>query len=333
MEPLVLNSQLTTLVAGGYPIDLIGRIVAPLTPAQIIAELTFNWWKFNPEEYLRIKDTKLSKRSTLPITDFEFSTETGVMHDFGEQIITPNVVQRISEAQPPTVVQAPINVRAAKVMALNQRFWLSHEVEAKTLLQTAANFKTGNKATAGAKQKLDDPDNDPLAVIQDILDIPLIKPNAAIIPLAVFRPMQRHAKVLSAIKAVLGNKAALGGQVTADELARYFGLSQILVPDQRGNTAAGGATATYARIWGNHVTALRIEAPPASSAAPYGGSAITCYGNLMGTSPVFVASREIAPGQENGGLYGAVADIVGHTRATLMVNQDSCYLLSDVLKA
>ncbi|MCX6907497.1 MAG: hypothetical protein NTY01_05585 [Verrucomicrobia bacterium] len=331
MEALVLNAQLTTLVAGGYPIDLIGRIVAPPTPAQVIAELAFTWWKFNPAEFLRIKDTKVSKRSTIPITDFAFDSETGVLHDYGEQIITPNSVVRLSETQPPTVMQAPINVRAAKIMALNQRFWLSHEVEAQTLLQTAANFKTGNKATAAAKQKLDDPDNDPLKVILDILDVPLIKPNALIMPLDVFRPVQRHPKVLAALKAVLGGKAALGGQVTAQEMAEYFGLSQVLVPDQRGNTAGGGATATYARLWGKHLTALRIEAPPASSAAPYGGTAITPYGSLMSQSPTFVASRDIPPGAENGGLYGAVADIVGHTRSVVMTNQDSCYLLSDVV--
>ena len=50
----------------------------------------------------------------------------------------------------------------------------------------------------------------------------------------------------------------------------------------------------------------------------------------MNAGPVFVASRTIQPGDENGGLYGAIADIIGHTRKVLMVNPDSCYLLQQL---
>jgi hypothetical protein len=50
---LTLNAQLTTFVAGVQPPDLLGRIIAPTSPAQLISDVKFNWWKFDPAEYLR----------------------------------------------------------------------------------------------------------------------------------------------------------------------------------------------------------------------------------------------------------------------------------------
>src|SRR5262245_3740416 len=138
MDPnnLTLNSQLTLFVAGINPQNLIGRRLAPLTPAAIIAGLTFNWWKFNPEEYLRKRNLKVSRLSQVPLADFGFSTETGQLFDHGQRIQHPLDAVRLNEAQPAQVVQIPINVRMAKAKALVDNFWLQHEYEVRDLLFT-----------------------------------------------------------------------------------------------------------------------------------------------------------------------------------------------------
>ena len=111
-----------------------------------------------------------------------------------------------------------------------------------------------------------------------------------------------------------------------------FGLKQVLVGRQRTNIANPGQAASYSRIWGKNLAAIRIEDAPTSTVSPYPGSALTAYGNIMNAGPVFVASRTIQPGDESGGLYGAIADIIGHTRKVLMVNPDSCYLLANCVQ-
>ena len=58
--------------------------------------------------------------------------------------------------------------------------------------------------------------------------------------LAVWRPLQRHPQMVSAIKAVLGSRAAVSGQVNQDEVAALFGLKQVLVGKQRTNTCEPG---------------------------------------------------------------------------------------------
>ena len=326
---LTLNAQLTTFVAGVQPPDLLGRIIAPTSPAQLISDVKFNWWKFDPAEYLRRLDTKVNRRGTIPVTDFAFTTDSDVLADHGQQIVNPNDISLLSEGQPPQILQAPVNVRMAKLKALTETFWFSHEFEARDLVFTAANYASANTRVAATTDMLDNADNEPIKIIQTLIDTPLIPPNALVMGLAVWRPLQRHPQMVSAIKAVLGSRAAVSGQVNQDEVAAFFGLKQVLVGKQRTNDANPGQTASYSRIWGKHLAAIRIEDAPQSTVSPYPGTALTAYGNIMNAGPVFVASRTIQPGEENGGLYGAVADIIGHTRKVLMVNQDSCYLLQN----
>jgi hypothetical protein len=326
---LSLNAQLTTFVAGVQPPDLLGRIIAPPSPAQLISDVKFNWWKFDPAEYLRKLDTKVNRRGSIPVTDFSFTTDTDVLADHGQQIINPNDISMISEDQPPQILQVPVNVRMAKLKALTETFWFSHEFEVHDLIFTASNYQDGNTRAAASTDMLDNADNDVIKTIQSILDTPLIPPNALVMGLAVWRPLQRHPQLVSAIKAVLGSRAAISGQVNQEEVAALFGLKQVLVGRQRTNLANPGQTASYSRIWGKNLAAIRIEDAPTSTVSPYPGTALTAYGNIMNAGPVFVASRTIQPGDENGGLYGAIADIIGHTRKVLMVNPDSCYLLSN----
>jgi hypothetical protein len=326
---LTLNAQLTTFVAGVQPPDLLGRIIAPTSPAQLISDVKFNWWKFDPAEYLRQQDTKVNRRGTIPVTDFAFTTDSDVLSDHGQQIVNPNDISLLSEGQPPQILQAPVNVRMAKLKALTETFWFSHEFEARDLVFTAANYAPANTRVAATTDMLDNSDNEPIKIIQTLIDTPLIPPNALVMGLAVWRPLQRHPQMVSAIKAVLGTRAAVSGQVNQDEVAAFFGLKQVLVGKQRTNDANPGQTASYSRIWGKHLAAIRIEDAPQSTVSPYPGTALTAYGNIMNAGPIFVASRTIQPGEENGGLYGAVADIIGHTRKVLMVNQDSCYLLQN----
>jgi hypothetical protein len=341
MEPqlLTLNAQLTTFIAGVQPPNLIGRIVAPPTPAQIIADVTFYYWRFDIDEYLRKVDstiTKVNRRGTIPVTDFAFTNATGVLADHGQQIIHPNDIRMLSADQPPQVLQVPVNTRMAKLKALAETFWFSHEYEVHDLLTTAANYssaKTTNQRTAVAADMIDDPDVNPIKVIQGMVDTPLIPPNTLVIPIAVWRPFQRNKFIVSAIKAVLGDRAAVGGQVAEAEVAAFFGLKQVLVPKQRTNTAAPGQTGSYSRIWGKDLIAMNIEDAPNSTEAPYGGTALTAYGSIMSQGPIVTYTRNIQPGEENGGLYGALADIIGHTRKVILINPDSGFLLKNCVAA
>ncbi|MFZ2643479.1 MAG: hypothetical protein WA117_20980 [Verrucomicrobiia bacterium] len=332
MEPIniTLNAQLTTFVAGAYSLDFIGRRIAPLIPVRIISGVAFSFWKVNPAEYLRPRTTKVSRRQTLPVADFNWTSVETKLDDHSEQIIHPNDVVQLSAAQPAQVLQVPLNVRMSKLAMQNATFWFSHELEVRDLVFTATAYGA-NTAAAAAKEKFDDAESAPLAKVQTMLDTPLQPPNTLVFGLDVWRPFQRHPKVLSAIKAVLGNKAALQGRVTGEEIAQYFGIKEVIVGAQRINTAAAGQDAAYARAWGKHLAAIRVEDPPASSDVPYGGFCGTFHGTLMGSGPVWVTSSEIKPGEQDGGPYGAIRDVASHTRKVACTNADAGYLLTNVV--
>jgi len=65
------------------------------------------------------------------VTDFSFTTDSDVLADHGQQIVNPNDISLLSEGQPPQILQAPVNVRMAKLKALTETFWFSHEFEAR----------------------------------------------------------------------------------------------------------------------------------------------------------------------------------------------------------
>src|SRR5260221_9498847 len=126
---LSLNAQLTTFVAGVQPPDLLGRIIAPPSPAQLISDVKFSWWKFDPAEYLRKQDTKVNRRGTIPVTDFSFTTAPDAIAYHGQQIINPTDIRMLSENQPPQSLQVPAYVPMAKLKALTKTFWFSHAVQ------------------------------------------------------------------------------------------------------------------------------------------------------------------------------------------------------------
>ena len=89
-----------------------------------------------------------------------------MLADHGQQIVNPNDISMLSEGQPPQILQAPVNVRMAKLKALTETFWFSHEFEARDLVFTAANYAAANTRIAATTDMLDNADNEPIKVIQ-----------------------------------------------------------------------------------------------------------------------------------------------------------------------
>jgi hypothetical protein len=364
LETLVLNSQWTAFIAGVMPPELIGRKIAPFTPADFISGLTINYWKFNPDYYLRMPVTQVDRRGTIPMADFQYTTATTTLNDHGMQILTDVADEAMfpasALAQTAQVLLPPLtSIRMAKLKAIAEQFWLSHEQEVQALVHTSAGYDAGNvvnvgdpldptNPTGGSFVALDDPDVDPLPMLTTLIDRPLIKPDTMVMGLAVWRPLQRNAKLIQFVKGLAGVVQVGSNLLEPAQLAAALGLKQIIVGEQRANFSDYGIAASYSRIWGKNLCTIRVEPAPMNTIAPYPGSVLTAFGkrivqldedgdmgrkgSLISTEqPVFVASNFIKPGQANGGLYGAYQDIIGHTRKVLAPNTNAgCVYLNCV---
>ncbi len=85
--------------------------------------------------------------------------------------------------------------------------------------------------------------------------------NTVIMDYAVAEVLRYHPQLLD----LLGYKFARPGGLSDDELARAFGIDQILVPNAMYNSAKEGQTAVLASVWGKHIILAQIP----KSAAKY----------------------------------------------------------------
>jgi hypothetical protein len=353
IEPLVLNSQWTAFIAGLRPPELIGGLVAPFAPADFISNMTINYWRWDPGEYLRVRQTQVSPQGNIPVADLKFTTSTFTLTDHGQQIRTEvraeHLLQAAQSGGTQQILAPPLNsLRMGKLRALVETFWLNHEIEVMNLVHTAAGydsslvFNVGSpldpaNPNGGTFVALDDPDIDPTPMLTKMIDAPLIKPNTLVMGLAVWRPLQRNKALIQAVKGLPGVAQVQPGLIETSQLANYLGLKQVIVGEQRANFASAGAADSFSRIWGKNIAAIRVEPAPMSTEIPYPGSCLTAFGKavvqldengdlgnkgsvVQTNQPVFVASNFIMPGQQGGGLYGAYQDIVGHTRGVVSIN-------------
>ncbi len=353
IEPLVLNSQWTAFIAGLRPPELIGGQVAPFAPADFISNMSINYWRWDPGEYLRVRATHVSPQGNIPVADLKFTTSTFTLADHGQQIRTEvraeHLLQVAQSGGTQQILAPPLNsLRMGKLRALVETFWLSHEIEVRNLVHTSAGYDSSlvfsvgdpmdpNNPTGAKLVALDDPDLDPIPILTKMIDTPLIKPNTLVMGLAVWRPLQRNTKLIQAVKGLPGVAQVQPGLIETQQLAGFLGIKQVIVGEQRANFATAGAADSFSRIWGRNLAAVRVEPAPMSTEIPYPGSCLTAFGKAvvqldengdLGTKgsvvqtnqPVFVASNFIKPGEEGGGLYGAYQDIVGHTRGVVSVN-------------
>ena len=355
-ELLVLNAQWTAVLAGIAPPELIGGQIAPWTPADFVSGMDIKVWKVDPGEYLRVQQTAVGRRGTFPVWDMKFNTTTFSLTNHGRQIITDVETEGLFSPPADGSVQFLVpplgSLRLAKLKAMTENFWLNHELEVRDIVHGSGSYDAGlvfnvgdpiDAVNAPNGQKFvafDDPDANPIQSIQRMIDAPLIRPNALVMGLSVWRALERNKAINQFIRGIPGIAQTQPGLITKDQLAAAFGLDKIIVGQQRANFQSAGAAAAFTRVWGRHCAAIRNEAAPLTTQAPFAGKCLTAFGKrwvkldestnlgtkgavVQPTAPVLVASNYLKTGEENAGAYGAWQDLIVHTRGVVPVNTNA----------
>lgn len=202
---------------------------------------------------------------------------------------------------------------------LNEGIAFKREKRLATILTTAGNFSGNTVTLAGATQWDSASGGDPIKVIQDA--------RAAVwqgrgptdlvgyTSLEVLNVMARHQAIRDLFKYV-----GPDGLATADQIAKYFGLSKLLVAASREDTANDGQTAAYSRIWGKHFGIVRVARRPSKRMAAFGVSF------RMNGDPVTTQWFDQKPGKQ-GGYYGKVGVSEDHK----VIAGDTGYLIVNAI--
>lgn len=133
---------------------------------------------------------------------------------------------------------------------------LGREIRVARKTFNADSYAAANVQTlAGQDQFNDTVNSDPVAVIVEMLDTPVIRPNRLVFGKKSWSTVRRHPKLLKAIFPN-GNGA---GMATREQVAELFEVNEILVGESYVNAAQKGQAANLQRVWGNHIAGHFID--------------------------------------------------------------------------
>lgn len=249
-----LLTNLSVALADQTP-NLIGRRVAPLVlmdkdsgPYPFFGRDEF---KVTGEDDDLIGDLGEAKTYEPSMTKDTYTTEA-----HAEKVVI-SVAQQHKSQTPFEVAIAP---RLAEVV---RRQLMRHEIKVSALLQAPGNFAADNQVdiTASPNRQWDESAPTPLIDIETgIAQVELSigrPPTHLILPRLVYNQFRSIPAVRDAIK---GDG---GGAISREDIARYFGLEEVLVGGGVYDSAKKGQAASRTRIWGlKHATLLYVTPSP-----------------------------------------------------------------------
>lgn len=151
----------------------------------------------------------------------------------------------------------------ALYMAVLKSFMdLAREFGVAALAFAAASYGSNTTALAGA-DRWDNASSDPIAQLLQYKEAVLTKVNTLVLGGQVWNALQTNPAVKGYITGRAGTiNGPIPMQVMMDTIAQLVGVEKVLVGGARYNSAAEGATAVSAYVWGKSAALLRVEPNP-----------------------------------------------------------------------
>lgn len=202
---------------------------------------------------------------------------------------------------------------------INEGIAFKREKRLATILTTTTNFGSNTATLSGSDQWDHASGGDPIKKIQDgkaaLWNGSGPSDIVGYTSLEVLNVLARHPAIRDLFK-----YTGPEGLATADQIARYFGLSKLLVASSREDTANEGQTASYSRIWGKHFGMVRVARRPSKRMAAFAANF------RMNGDPVTTQWFDQKPGKQ-GGFYGKV----GVSEDAKIIAADTGYLYASVV--
>lgn len=221
--------------------------------------------KRNKDNMLRIVDARVGETGkpaelSLGYTNANFSTE-----DYALETIVP-----VATAQ---AADDTIDLEMDAVRQLKVSMKIAEEQRIMTLLTTAGNYDTANKAAlVGTAQWSDYTNSDPLPVITDLMRKMWRSPTTKKVAWAgsdVWEKLRHHPKILNRLGLSAGATTALPARVLEQAFAALIGADEFYVADGRFTSTNPGATPVYGYLWGKNFGVTSVEKNPTTQSLSF----------------------------------------------------------------
>jgi hypothetical protein len=258
------------------------QLIADRVLPRVPTAKKFKYTVYSAAQGYTVPDTKVGRKSEPNMVDFGGTEVTAECEDYGLDDLVPNDEVEAFAAMPKPANGGPIDPLGLSTMMLTGLVQLDREIRVAATVFATGTYSGANQATlSGTSQWSDRVNSDPLNAITTAMDIPLVRPNKAVIGQLAWTQLRMHPKVVQAI----GKSAQTAGYASLQQVADLLELQEIIVGRAFYNTAKRGQAPTYARAWGKHCSLLHIDSLAAQTQQPTFGWTAQWGGKIAGNIP------------------------------------------------
>lgn len=239
LHPFPTDAKLTAIALAykNPDVALIADDVLPRTRT----EQKFKWREYDLAEGFTVPNTLVHRKSVPAEVEFTGAERGDYVLDYGLDDVIPNEDIEAGSRQ-------GWDCEAQAVSQLANLVNLGRESRVAALVFNAASYNPRAVTTLSGESQWSHDNSNPVAVIGDALDIPVIRPNIAILGQTTWTKLRRNPRLVRAIRGTSQD----AGQITREEFVQFFELQDLYVGAGYINQARRGQDPALARVWGNH---------------------------------------------------------------------------------
>lgn len=308
-----VNPTLTAIAIGyrNRDTDLIADRVLP----RVRTGKKFNYRRFSVGDAYTVPSTRVGRKSEPTMVDFGGTDVNAECVDYGLDDLVPNDEIKAFEDMP----KAPgaVGPLEKSTSLLTGLVMLDREVRTANLVFAQATYPASNRVVlSGTSQWSDFVNSNPLDAILAALDIPIFRPNVAVLGQATWTKLRQHPRV---IQAVYGT-AQTGGAIGREQMAALLEVREVVVGAGFVNTARRGQAPTVQRVWGKHAAFLFVSEEQANADQPTFGFTAQWGDRIAGSMP-----------EPKAGLRGGERIRVGESVQEVISASDSGYFFENAV--
>ncbi len=235
--PFVTQPELTAIAIAymNQPSDFIADQVMPRVKS--VGKREFKYQEYGLESYAN-PDTRVGRKGRPNEVSWASSEKTAAIEDYGleDPIPQDDIDQGAKDGR---------NVTGESTEYIMSLLRLDRECRVAALVQNKANYAAGNVKALETGQGVDNDQVNAESLIFGLLEVPVMRPNVAIMSRLVWSKLSRNALLVKAIKGSLGNT-----KVSPQEFCDHFELVELLIGPARVSRSPKGKVPSLERVWG-----------------------------------------------------------------------------------
>lgn len=269
LSPHPIDPTLTAIAIAYMNQAYIADMLAPRirTDAQ-----KFTFLQYSADTYFNVPDTRVGRRSKPNEVQMESSEVADFCEDYALDGGVPMSDQLNAESYKDRAGKQIYDPLGREVMFLQELVALDREKRVANIVFNPATYDAALRLTLAGGDKFSAVGSDPIGVINEQLDKPLVRPNQITFGQAGWTKFRSHPQIVEAVKGT----GAKEGNATREQVAELFEVDEIHVGSARANSTKRGQAPQLVRLWDATKIALTHKAP-----VPDARGALTFLGSFQ----------------------------------------------------